>query len=116
MPSAASSAAWAIVSLNLVGSDVRMVAAAPELNFGSAAISNDGKLVAFDSWPPPKFENTNQWIYVASIDGKNMHRVAKGAMPKWSPDDKSLAYQDYVNGVAVVQRQRSRVTGQWNPC
>jgi|GEM_PF-5516839 len=94
---------FAIISLKLDGSDVTLLAEDPKQNYGSVDISNDGKMIAFDAWPLPTFVNTNQWILVASVDGKNKRKVIKGGIPKWSPDDKLIAFQDYVNGVAVVQ-------------
>jgi Tol biopolymer transport system component len=96
-------ATYAIVSLNLDGSDVKVIAQDPEWNYGSASVSHDGKRIAFDAWPVPEFSSLKQWICVADINGKGMKKVIKGAMPKWSPDDTLIAFQDYVNGVAVSQ-------------
>ena len=101
--SAAGAETFAIISLNLDGTDVALLAEDPKQNYGSVDVSNDGKMIAFDAWPLPTFVNTKQWIIVAKVDGKNKRKVIKGGMPKWSPDDKLIAFQDYVNGVAVAQ-------------
>ncbi len=94
---------FAIISLKLDGTDLQMLASDPKQNLGSVDVSPDGKRIAYDAWPLPKFVNTNQWIYVANIDGSKQKKIIKGGIPKWSPDSQLIAFQDYVTGVAVVQ-------------
>lgn len=86
----------AIHSLKLDGTDLKIHVADPKLSFGSVAVSPDGKLLAFDSWPASRFDQSKQFIHVCDLKGEQMRKVTLGAMPKWSPDGELIAFHEYL--------------------
>jgi Tol biopolymer transport system component len=59
--------------------------------------SRDGKQLVFEAGSGDTFG-----IYVVNIDGSNLRRLsATGRSPRWSPDDKYIAFRSYTNHYAV---------------
>ena len=76
----------------------------------SAAVSPDGRLIAFTGFDDAKKRGyENRRLYVMDADGKNLRTLGGGLdrsldNPKWSPDGRAL-YADYVDrGVTKVAR------------
>ena len=76
----------------------------------SAAISPDGRLIAFTGFDDAKKRGyENRRLYVMDADGKNLRTLAGGLdrsldHPTWSPDGRAL-YADYADrGVTKVAR------------
>ena len=57
---------------------------------GSPAISPDGKQIAFDAIPTGEHQPREVWL--VGVDGKGLHRIGKGMVPRWSPDGKRLLH------------------------
>lgn len=69
---------------------------------GSPTFSQDGKLLAFDSWRPQLGETfANAQIIVANSDGSNARVLIDGAMPSFSPRGKRIAFSRYSTGNSI---------------
>jgi Tol biopolymer transport system component len=55
-----------------------------------ARLSPDGRQIAFTSYRGPKTGGYAIWVADANL--RHAHRVATGAMPRWSPDGKQLVF------------------------
>ena len=95
----------AIHSIKIDGTDLELHVADPKLSFGSVAVSPDGKLLAFDSWPASGFDQSKQSIHICELTGKKIRKLSLGAMPKWSPDGDMLAFHEYLKlkGSLVIE-------------
>ncbi len=93
------------------------VAEVPSL--GSAAVSPDGKQLAFDGHRA-KNGVDGQTILIADLDGKNLRNLGAGMMPNWNKNGTQLTYSSdgirLMNADGTGSRQLCAGWGaQWSP-
>lgn len=82
------------------GTKLREFAAFAGRNVGSPQFSPDGKLLAYDTWTDQYWADTE--IEIATLDGKVVRHLGKGAMPSWSPDGKQIVCHTYESPQSIV--------------
>lgn len=96
---------------------------------GSPTFSPDGKSIAFDAMTIGDSPIRESWV--VGVDGKNLRKLTKGAVPRWSPDGKRVvitrdANPDHNDGsdsaMFVIdlasgkeQKLRAGRLGDWSP-
>lgn len=75
------------------------VVAVPETNYRPWTVqwSPDSRQVIFDSVPTAGCCDTTTSIYEVSADGSNLHKVAAGVRPTFSPDGTKIAFESTSN-------------------
>lgn len=88
-------------------------------SLGSAAVSPDGKQLAFDGH---RVKNGvgGQMMLIADLDGKNLRNLGAGMMPNWNKDGTQLTYSSggirLMNADGTGSRQLCAGWGaQWSP-
>ena len=91
-PIEAADPARAIFVMKLDGTQLRRLAEVEGFNkHGSPHWSHDGRRLAFDVSGPGGAQKS----LVVDVDGKGLQSVGDFVMPRWSPDDKQLAFHNW---------------------
>ncbi len=87
--------------------------------FGSPAVSPDGKRIAFDGHRA-KEDLASQVMLLADLDGQNLQVLGPGMMPNWNKDGTELVYSHGGIQILNLASKESRQIGngwgsQWSP-
>ncbi|MFM9964730.1 MAG: hypothetical protein ACKV2Q_26285 [Planctomycetaceae bacterium] len=87
--------------------------------FGSPAVSPDGKRIAFDGHRA-KEDLGSQVMLLADLDGQNLQVLGPGMMPNWNKDGTELVYSRGGIQILNLASKESRLIdkgwgGQWSP-
>ena len=77
-----------MVCIRVEGKDDLFVNMPDHYDLGSASISPDGQMIAFDAMTVGEQPVRQSWI--VGVDGKGLRKLADAAVPRWSPDAKRL--------------------------
>ncbi len=116
---AAQNAEWGIYAMRVDGSDVRLLAQVEGCKGHTCPRwSHDGKQIVFDAADATTGQNS---IYLLNADGTGLKKLADGARPFWSPDDKQIAIEG-ISGPRSVHVQnldgagRTQIAVGSSPC
>lgn len=116
---AAQNAEWGIYVMRPDGSDARLLAQVEGCKGHTCPRwSHDGKQIVFDAEDATTGQDS---IYLLNADGTGLKKLAEGARPVWSPDDKQLAIEG-LSGPRSVHVQnldgagRTQISAGSSPC
>lgn len=110
----------ALYSLNADGTGWQRLFDVKEYpQFGSPAVSPDGKRIAFDGHRA-KEGLSSQVMMIADLDGQNLQVLGPGMMPNWNKDGTQLVYSRGGIQIMNLASKESRQIdngwgGQWSP-
>ncbi len=90
----AADAPRAIFVMKLDGSQIRRLEVAGYKLHGGPDWSHDGKRIAFDASDGP---GGAQRSFIVAVDGRALESLPEFINPRWSPDDKQLAFHNWRN-------------------